>query len=74
MKVDRRILKCEFIRYSSAETSTLNTPKSPIFINIPREDSVISFLNTHLDLNFELVKKIDNSRYGDGKDIRLVYL
>ena len=41
-EVDRKILKCDYIRYSPAETSTTNTPNSQIYINIPREDSVIS--------------------------------
>ena len=43
-EIDGRILKCDFIRYSPSETSTINTPNSPIYINIPREDSVISLL------------------------------
>ena len=73
-EVDRRILKCDYIRYSLAETSTINTPNSQIYINIPREDSVISLLNSYLDLNFEVVKKNDNSRYANGNDIRLVNL
>ena len=73
-EVDRRILKCDYIRYSPAETSTINTPNSQIYINIPREDSVISLLNSYLDLNFEVIKKNDNSRYGNGNDIRLVNL
>ena len=73
-EVDRRILKCDYIRYSPAETSTINTPNSQIYINIPREDSVISLLNSYFDLNFEVVKRADNSRYGNGNDIRLVNL
>ena len=31
-------------------------------------------LNSYLDLNFEVIKKADDSRYGNGKDIRLVKL
>ena len=73
-EVDRRILKCDYIRYSPAETTTINTPNSQIYINKPREDSVISLLNSYLDLNFEVIKKVDNSRYGNGNDIRLVNL
>ena len=56
--VDRKFLKCDYIRYSPAETSTINTPNSQIYINIPRKDSVISLLNSYLDLNFEVVKKL----------------
>ena len=73
-EVDRRILKCDYIRYSPAETSTINTPNSQIYIKIPREHSVISLLNSYLDLNFEVVKRADNSRYANGNDIRLVNL
>ena len=73
-EVDRKILKCDYIRYSPAETSTINTPNSQIYINIPREDSVISLLNSYLDLSFEVIKKDDNSRYANGDDIRLVNL
>ena len=73
-EVDRKILKCEYIRYSQAEKSTINTPNSQIHINIPREDSVISLLNSYLDLSFEVIKKDDNSRYANGNDIRLVKL
>ena len=73
-EVDRRVLKCDYIRYSPAETSTINTPNSQIYINIPREGSVISLLNSYLDLNFEVIKRADNSRYANGNDIRLVNL
>ena len=73
-EVDRRILKCDYIKYSPAETSTINTPNSQIYINIPREDSGISLLNSYLDLNFEVIKKADDSRYENGNDIRLVNL
>ena len=73
-EVDRRILRSDYIRYAPAETSTINTPNSQIYINIPREDSVISLLNSHLDLNFEVVKRADDSIYGNGSDIKLVDL
>ena len=73
-EVDRRILKSDYIRCSPAETSTIKTPNSQIHMNIPREDSVISLLKIYLDLNFEVIKKADNSRYANGNDIRLVNL
>ena len=57
-EVDRRILKCDYIRYSPVETSTINTPNSQIYTNIPREDFVLSLLNSYLDLNFEVIKKL----------------
>ena len=49
-EVDRRIRKCDYFRYAPAETSAINTPNSQIYIKIPREDSVISLLNSYLDL------------------------
>ena len=61
-EVDRRTLKCDYIRYSPAETSKMKVPKGQIYINILREDIVISSLNNYLDLNFEVIKKADNSR------------
>ena len=73
-EVDRRILKCDYIRYSPAETSTINTPNSQCYVNVPREESVISLLNSYLDLSFEVIKRADNSRYANGNDIRLVNL
>ena len=71
-EVDRKILKCVYTRYSVAEVTKTNTPNSQIYINITGEDSVISLLNSYLELNSEVIKKADNNRYGDGKVIRLV--
>ena len=73
-EVDRRISKCDYIRYSPSEISTINTANSQIYINIPREDSVISLLNSYLNLNFDVVHAATNNRYADGNDIRLVNL
>ena len=70
-EVDRKILKCDDIRYSLEETST---KKSQINVNKSRKDTVISSLNIYLQTNFEVIKKTDNSRYGNGIDIRLVTL
>ena len=73
-EVNLRIGKCDYMRFSPAQTSTMNTAKSQIYINIPQEDSVISLLNSYLDLNIEVIKKAGNSRYAIGNDIRLVKL
>ena len=73
-EIDRRILNCDYIRYSPAETSTMNTPISQIYINKPREDSDVSLLSSYLHLYFEVVKRAHNSRYANGNDIRLVNL
>ena len=73
-EVDRRLLNCDYVRSSPAETSTKNTLNSQKYIFIPREDSVASLLNSYLDLNFEVIKRTDNSRYANGNGIRLVNL
>ena len=73
-EVDRRFLKCDYNRYSPPETSTKNTPKSQIYINIPIENSVPSLWNIYLGLNFEVIKKAGISRYENGNDIRLNYV
>ena len=70
-EIDRRILKCDYIRYSPSEISTINTPNSLIYINIPREDSVIFLLNSYLVLNFDVLQAATGNRYADGADIRL---
>ena len=73
-EVDRRILKCDYIRYSPSEISTINTPNSLIYINMPREDSVIFLLNSYLELNFDVIQAATGNRYPDGAEIRLVKL
>ena len=71
-EIDRRILKCNHIRYSPSEISTINTPNSQIYINIPREDSVISLLNSYIEINFDVLKAATSNRYADTDDIRLI--
>ena len=71
-EINRDILKCGYIRYSPSEISTINTPNSQVYNNIPREYSVISLLNSYLELNFDVLHATTNNRYVDGKNIRLV--
>ena len=73
-EVDRKILKCDYIRYSPSEISTINTPNSQIYINIPREDSVISLLNSYIEINFDVLKATTSNRYADTDDMRLINL
>ena len=73
-EIDRRILKCDYIRYSPSEISTINTPNSQIYINIPRKDRVISLLNSYLELNFDVLQAATGNRYPGGAHIRLVNL
>ena len=46
-EMNRKILGCDYSRYSPSEISTINTANSRIFIKIPKEDSVISLLNSY---------------------------
>ena len=62
------------MRYSPSEISTINTPNSQIYINIPREDSVISWLNSYTEINFDVLKAASSNRYADADDIRLINL
>ena len=56
------------------EISTKNTAISQIIINIPRNVSVISLLNSYLDLNFDVLHAATGSRNAGDNDIRLVIL
>ena len=60
-EVDRKILKCDYIRYSPSEISTINTANSQKYINKPREDSLISLLKSYLDLNFDVLYAATNN-------------
>ena len=73
-EINRDTLKCDYIRYSPYEISTKNATISQIYINIPREDSVISLLKSYLELDFDVLHAGTNNRYVDGKIIRLVNL
>ena len=73
-EIDRRILKCDYIRFSPSKISTINTPNFQIYINIPREDSVISLLNSYLELNFDVLQAATSNRYADVNEIRLINL
>ena len=73
-EINRDISKCDYIRYSPSEISTINTANSQVYNNLPREDSFISLLNSYLELNFDVLHAATNNRYVDGKDIRLVNL
>ena len=71
-QIDRRIQKCDYIRYSPSENSTINTAISQIYINIPREDSLISLLKSYLDLNFDVLIAATNDKYVDNDNMWLI--
>ena len=69
------ILKCDYIRHSPSELSTINTGNSQSYINIPRGDAVNTLLNNLLDLNFDVFHAVKpENRYADADDLRLVNL
>ena len=70
-QIDRKNLKGGYIRYSPSKTSTKNTVNWQIFNIILREDSVLSLLNTYLELKFDVLHAATNNRYADGNDVRL---
>ena len=53
-EVDQKILKCNFIRHSPNDIGTINTPKTQLYINTSREDSVLILLNSFLGLYFDV--------------------
>ena len=67
-------LKCDYKCYSPSEISTVNTAKSQIYINVPIEGSVVSLLNSYIELNFDVVQAATNNRYANIIDVRLVNL
>ena len=73
-KVIRSILECDYIRYSPSEIDTINTANSEVYVNIPREGSVIFLCSSYVDLKFDVVQGVTNNRYGNGNDFRLVNL
>ena len=73
-EIDRKILKCDYFRYSPSEISTIKTPNSQIYINVPREESVVSLLNSYLELNFDVLQAPSGNGYADGADRRIINL
>ena len=68
-QIDRGILKCDYTPYSPSEISTINTANSQMYINIPREDSLIFLLKSYLDLNFDVLHAATNNTYVDNNEI-----
>ena len=73
-KVNRIIVKYDYIRYSPSELRTVNTANSQIYNNIPREVSVTPLLESYLELNFDVLHAATGNSYTDGNDIELVNL
>ena len=69
---DRKNLKCDYIRYSLSAISTINTPNTRIYVNIPRKDSFISLLKSYLELNFDVLHAATGNKYLHANDLRLI--
>ena len=70
--VNRSILKCDYVRYSPSDITTINTPNSQSYIIIPRGDSVNGLKGSLLRLNADVLHAATNNRYKNGDEIRLV--
>ena len=56
------------------ENSKRDTAKSHIYVNVPREDSLISLLKKYLDWKFDVLHAATNNRYVEVDDIWLINL
>ena len=74
IELNRNFLEFDYNRYPPSEKSTTNTANSETYINKPREHSVISLLNSYIDLSFDVLHAASNDRYVYNDDIRLVDL
>ena len=70
--VNRNILKCDYIIYSPSEISTITTANTQTYINIPKEGSVNSELDSRVDLYFDFLHAATGNRYVIADDIRLI--
>ena len=73
-KVNQRILNFNSVRYSTEETSIINTASSQTQINILRQNSSISLINSYVELSCEVIRNADISRYANVNDRRLIKL
>ena len=53
-EIDTKILRCDYFRYIPPSLPTIQETISQTFIDIPRDDSVISLKDSVLKLGFEL--------------------
>ena len=73
--VDRPILKYDYIRYNPLSLNLVNAENNQIFIDMPREDSAITFKDSYLEIDFSVTHRAGgHARYVDDDHIRLVNL
>ena len=72
---DRRIVKCDFIRYTPLSLYLVNGEKFEVFIDITREDSAISLKDSYFVVDFIVTHRAGaHARYADGDHIGIVNL
>ena len=72
--VDRAILGCDYIRYTTPAKLGANTSNEKLFTHKPREYSVKSLKDGALDLHFNLKRRDNDERFLDADKIGLVNL
>ena len=70
-EINGNILKCIYNRHSPSKINKISTAKSQIHIKKPRKDSVISLLNSYLDLKFDVLHAACNDTFADNNYERL---
>ena len=68
-EVALRSIKCDDIRYSPSEISTISTGTSKFCTNLDTfQLFLVSLLNIYLELNFGVLHAVDNTTYAIGSD------
>ena len=66
--------KSNYIRYDPKSITNANTANEQMFIDIPREDSVISLKHCNLESDFDLKLTGTDRRFPAADNIRLIDL
>ena len=73
--VDRRIVKCDYTRFTPQLLNLVNGETNQIFIEMPREDAAFSWKDSYLEFDFFVTHRAGaHNRYVDGDNIRLINL
>ena len=67
--IDRTKLKSDFVQYRPASTAGMNG-NAPFKNHIPREDAFKDIRDSYLEMEKEILKNADDTRYADGNDIQ----
>ena len=54
------MLECNYIRFAPHSLANINTANEQSFIDIPREESVLSLIESYLELDFDV--KVDDTK------------